>query len=299
MIPSAVGPLLRTLPFLLAAFQDPPPPTFREEDRGFVFDTGLLRGGLRAGGKGGGLAPVLDAATGLPLAQPYGLLSAYRLLTAGARHLPDARDWAARAGLEKDGSVSVRRGADAEHPFEVLEVYRWAAPGIVDYAVTVRAEKPLRGFEVFLASYFNGFPESRVRAQGPGGPVFVPATREAGDWQAFPRDDEAVKLLRDGRWACPPHPVAWTLRPPLAGALAIRRDPAGGLAGIVMSPPADCFAVLTPHGADGHRSLYLSLFGRDLAAGESAVARARLVVGRDLGDARAGELYEEYLGRLR
>jgi hypothetical protein len=279
---------------LVLAAQDPP--AFRAGDGGgFAFDTGALRGELRAKGKGGGLAPVLDPATGASLAQPYGLLSAYRLLSAGARHLPDARDWPAEAAIEKDGSVRVRRASDDAHPFELVEVYRWSGPGTVDYSVTVRAAKALRRFEVFLASYFRGFPESAVYARGPGGPAFVPATREAGDWQVFPRDEEAVRIVQDGRWARPPHPVDWKVRPALAGALALRRDPGSGWTGLVMAPPSDCFAVLTPYGAEGHRSLYLSLLGRDLAAGETSSARARLVLGKDLTDARAAELYADYV----
>ena len=53
-----------------------------------------------------------------------------------------------------------------------------------------------------------------------------------------------------------------------------------------------------PYGAEAHRSLYLSLFGRDFKDGESATARARLVIGRDLSDAQAIELYRTYLKEL-
>jgi hypothetical protein len=63
---------------------------------------------------------------------------------------------------------------------------------------------------------------------------------------------------------------------------------------LVMAPPADCFGVLMPYGEDGHRSLYLSLFGRDFKDGETATARARLVIGRDLTDKQAVALYETY-----
>jgi hypothetical protein len=45
-----------------------------------------------------------------------------------------------------------------------------------------------------------------------------------------------------------------------------------------MAPPEDCFAVMTPYAGEGHRSLYLSLFGKDIQPGETALARARLVV---------------------
>jgi hypothetical protein len=46
----------------------------------------------------------------------------------------------------------------------------------------------------------------------------------------------------------------------------------------------------------GHQSLYLSLFGRDVRAGQTARADARLVVGRGLSDAEVVKRYADYLG---
>jgi hypothetical protein len=66
-----------------------------------------------------------------------------------------------------------------------------------------------------------------------------------------------------------------------------------------MSPPRDCFAVLTPFEAEPHRSLYLSLFGKDLKTGESARARARLVIGTDLAGETIDRLYADYLRQRR
>ena len=37
-----------------------------------------------------------------------------------------------------------------------------------------------------------------------------------------------------------------------------------------MAPPEECFAVATPCEGESHYSLYLSRFGRDLKAGETA-----------------------------
>jgi hypothetical protein len=68
-----------------------------------------------------------------------------------------------------------------------------------------------------------------------------------------------------------------------------------------MAPPGDCFAVSLPYnktppdGVAGHQSLYLSLFGQDLMAGETARAAARLVIGQNLTDQQAVELYGKYL----
>jgi hypothetical protein len=65
-----------------------------------------------------------------------------------------------------------------------------------------------------------------------------------------------------------------------------------------MAPPQDCFAISTPHQAEGHYSLYLSLFGRTLKAGETARARARLVIASSPSDNQILALYQAYLRAL-
>jgi len=65
-----------------------------------------------------------------------------------------------------------------------------------------------------------------------------------------------------------------------------------------MAPPGDSFAVSSPYGEEGHRSLYLSLLGRSLKAGEEATARARLVLGRGISGEQAIAMYREYLKEL-
>jgi hypothetical protein len=79
----------------------------------------------------------------------------------------------------------------------------------------------------------------------------------------------------------------------------MRRDAKSGLVGLVMAPPKECFAVLMPFGEDGHRSLYLSLFGRDFKNGETATARSRLVIGRDMSERQAVEWYQAYLKEIK
>ena len=66
-----------------------------------------------------------------------------------------------------------------------------------------------------------------------------------------------------------------------------------------MSLPSDCFAVLTPFEAEPHRSMYLSLFGKDLKAGETARARARLVIQKNLPSEAIDPLYSTYLRQSR
>jgi len=48
-----------------------------------------------------------------------------------------------------------------------------------------------------------------------------------------------------------------------------------------MGSRKDCFAIFTPFQTEPHYSMYLSLFGRDLRAGQTAETRTRLWIGVD------------------
>ena len=267
----------------------------------YRFDTGVLRGTLRSGGKALGLRPVLEGAAGTPVAGMLGLFSPYRLLTADARFGSAAWDWASRAQLLPDGAVQSHWLPDKEHPLEITAVYRWTAPNVLDFQAAVKPQQEMRRFELFLASYFEGFPASFVYVQespeAGAKPGFLEARKPAGDWQMFARDDVALRIIADGRWNRPPNPVAWKTMPRLAAPLALRRDAKSGLTAVLMAPAQDCLAISMPYGEEGHRSVYLSLFGRDLKAGETVCARARLVIGRAISDQQAIELYHAYVGK--
>lgn len=266
---------------------------FAAVGREFSFDTGVLRGTLRAGGQSKGLLPILDVASNTPVARSYGWFSPYRLLDDTNRYGSAAWDWASEAQLLADGAVEVRWTADAGHPFDLRAVYRWTEPHVLDLTLRVTARRDLRRLEVFLASYFEGFPHTVVNAGGPT--AFVGAPQSAGNWQMFPRDAAAVKIIQDGRWKHPPSPVDWTIRPAFAAPLAVRRDAPRGLTAVLMTRPEECFAVAVPYDEEVHRSVYFSLFGRDLKVGASAETRARLWIGRDLPNAKALELYAAFL----
>jgi hypothetical protein len=253
------------------------------EDGSFTFDTGALKGVLRQEGKSIGLVPVTHTADGLAIATGEGLFNHYRVFTHGKRYGYGARRWSSTAELHTDGSVEVRWPATPDRPFELRATYRLAAPDAVDLVTVVRAETKLEAFEVFLASYFRpAFTDSRVWAsRDPRGELeagFVSADRELGEWLAFPRDERAAKVIDDGRWALEPHPLEWTLMPSFALPLAIRRDPRSGIAVIVMTQHDDCFGIFTPYGEEKHISNYMSLFGHDIEAGETASAHSRLIV---------------------
>ncbi len=269
-------------------------------DGSFQFDTGILRGKLRAGGKSLGLTAVVHVRSGTTLSQGSGLMTHYRLFSANHRYGQEgAFSLPSDASLRDDGAVDVHWPAAADRPFELWAQYRWTAPATLDVVTTVKAVSEIAGFESFLASYFAGpLTSSLVWVKHSG--AFMAAEQSAGAWQIFPRDKGAAGLILDGRWTYPLYPVEWAMRPELEQPLAIRRDGAFGLAALLMAPASDCFAVSTPYQTEAqHRSLYLSLFGRKLKAGQTARARARLQIVDALTDAEALDLYRVYMQFLR
>jgi hypothetical protein len=267
----------------------------------FGFDTGALRGVLRANGKSVGLQSVTHLASGKRLDQSMGLFSHYRVFTTGQRYGAGAWDWPSTAQLTDRGAVEVLWPATAERPFELRALYRWATPTALDLETVVTARTNLAKFESFLACYFSaGFTNALAATGGDavpkGTPLYLPARPTAGEWQMFPRDDAAIRVIQDGRWQLPPNPVAWTIRPRFSQPVAIRYDEASQLAAVVMGRRAECFALAMPHETEGHRSLYLAQFGRDLKAGETARAQARLVILDRTHPPRYGQAWLDFNG---
>lgn len=266
----------------------------------FSFDTGVLKGKLRAGGKSTGFSSVVHVPTGERVDGSMGLLSPYRIFSSNKRYGTAAWDWPSQAHLLAEGGVEVLWSPAPERPFELRAVYRLTAPTVLDFETTLTARTNLNGLELFLASYFAaGFTNSLVYVKSNHQAWLMRADRECGVWLAFPRDNQAVSLIQDGRWKLEPNPVDWVIMPQLAKPLGIRKSPANDVRAVVMSLPEDCFALSTPFELEPHRSLYLSLFGRDLKAGETARARARLVIRSDLSGEGIDAVYNDYLRQMR
>jgi len=266
----------------------------------FTFNTGVLRGQLHAGGKSLGLSQVIHIPTGQVLDQSNGLFSHYRVFSKGRRYGNGAWDWPSSAVLLPEGAVEARWESAPDRPFAMRAVYRWSAADTLDLTTIVLPTQALPAFEVFLALYFHSaftncslFLES---AKTPDAPAqFVPAARALGDWLMAPRNSSMVPLIQDGRWKLEPNPVSWVILPAFGAPLAMRRAPVSNLAAVSMARPEDCFALATPHEAEGHFSLYHSLFGRDLKAGERIEARSRLVIAEGLSAADAEQRYRIFL----
>jgi hypothetical protein len=277
----------------------------------FSFDTGVLQGLVRLDGKSQGITKLIEVGSRTAVAHgdPLpGVLSYYRIFSTDTRYGHAARDWPTINQVLPDGALQVQWPPAADHPLEITAVYRWRRADTLDLETTVKPQKAMPHFELFLSSYFMpGFRASiyvKPNFFASGKPQFLPADVDPlvdGSYLIFPRDREALQRVFDRRWEIAPDPVQWSVTRWLAAPLAMRRDEATGVTALLMAPPHDCFAVATPYnktppdGVAGHQSLYLSLFGQDLAAGETARARTRLVVGRNISDERAAALYGQYL----
>jgi sugar phosphate isomerase/epimerase len=256
-----------------------------EGDGGFSFDTGLLRGRLRADGRSRGLSRVEHVPTGSRLDGSYGWLSHYRVFTRGVRYGNGAWDWPSTATLQPNGSVIVNWPAAGGRPFELRAQYQWSSAGTLEVRTTVQATQGLQGFETFLASYFNAAftnAHARVREANNTSPTWMRLDPQLGLWLMFPRDEAARQLLQDGRWTLEPHPVDWVLPAEFAPpqATLVRHAPATGVTVALTASDDGCFAAASPHELEGHYSCYFSLFGQDLRAGESASATVRLSLAR-------------------
>lgn len=270
---------------------------------GYQFDTGVLRGKLRAEGKSLGLSSVIHIPSGITLSRGYGIFSHYRVFVTNARFGTAAWDWSSTTRLLDDGAVEVCWPAAKDRPFEMTAIYRWHDPSSLDLETVVKAQKNLPHFEVFLASYFDDvFTNSLVfvkeSPEAGGKPGFLAADKSFGDWLMFPRDQMTVRLTKDGRRAIEPHPVDWVIMPEFGKPLGVRRDPRTSVAAVLMAPPDDCFALSTPYQTEGHYSLYLSLFGRTIRAGETARARSRLWITQGPSGQQVLDRYQTYLNGL-
>ncbi len=277
-------------------------------DRLFDFNTGAVKGTLRGNGQYQGISSLIDVATGKELARSAGIFSYYRALSTDHRWDGDARDWPMTAVLLPDGAVQIDWPAHEEHPFEMTATYRWASPTTLDLETVVRPQQAMSRFEIFLSSYFDlnfkaiAYAQPTRPAEGPAEFIMAdvnPLVR--GSYLAFPTSSQTAQMFFDRRWAPENGLVPWAVPRVLGAPLAIKRDVESDITFVLMSRPEDCFALSMSYnmeppldGIANHGSVYMSLLGKDIEAGESARAHVRMVVERDLSNERALEYYEQY-----
>jgi hypothetical protein len=272
----------------------------QSKDGGYEFDTGILRGRLRGAGKDLGLTSAVYLLTDTKLSGEYGILSYYRVFTMNKRYGHAAWEWSSSSKLLPDGAVQVTWPEADDRPFEMFAIYRFRDTSTLDVETIVKAGKDLSKFEVFLASYFHeNFPIPQVYVaacpESEDKPAFLTAKKSFGNWLMFPRNADILPIIHDGRWQIQPNPVDWKIMPILAKPIALRRGSVSTPTAILMSPPDDCFAISTPYEGEGHYSIYFSLFGRDIEAGQTARARLRLVMTSAATEQQILNLYRQYM----
>ncbi|NQT17505.1 MAG: hypothetical protein HQ582_32420 [Planctomycetes bacterium] len=295
----------------MATAAEPASLAFRPVDEeGYVaFDTGLLRGKVRLDGRHQGISSITHVPSEMELAKSVGLFSYYRIFSAGKRYGHAARDWPLETSLLDDGALRIVFPPHEEHPLEMTGTFRWHAPDTLDLETTVTPSVPMPRMEVFLSSYFVEDFEGLVYLKPNRFSKAKPPTFVRTDWSElidgnylmFPRDPDVLPTIYDGRWEFPPAPVTWAFTRYLAAPIGVRRHGETGLAAVVMSPPDDCFAVAVPYNKEppdnvaGHGSVYLSLFGVDMAAGQATTAHCRLIIAKNLSDEAILQRYRAYL----
>ena len=100
---------------------------------------------------------------------------------------------------------------------ELTGTFRWRSADTLDLETTIKTPLALPRLELFLSNYFvEGFDALvYVKRNRYGGGE--PAGLLRADWSPlldgnylmFPRDEDALRMIYDGRWDIPPNPVTW------------------------------------------------------------------------------------------
>ncbi len=275
---------------------------FTEDGQGnLVFNTGVVKGSLKKDGQGDFFRPISFIDPPLPMDNNRGLLVPYRFLTPQKRFGFGSWEWPRTGRILANGAAELAWAETADRPFRFTATYAWKAADTLDFTVVFTPGVDLEKFELFVGSYFKQFTKAvvYVKDAGDGKPGFVDTPKEKGGAQLFPRGDDVMPMIQDGRWKHPPYPNNWTFRQTFQAPLGVKSEPKSGVAAIIMAPPEDCFAVSMFEQNAGLGCYYLSLFGKDVKKGQTLTGHARMVFGKNITDGQAIQKYQEYLNDLK
>ncbi len=205
-------------------------------------------------------------------------------------------------GISFTWMPTIRRQAKVKVKFTFRQ------PNIIDMDMWVETLTNYPGFEILLSAYMApGFESGVYVAKEEFGPIegeqirLVDQPMIHGIWPFFPRDEAGANLLTDGRhqkgrWF-------WRMAIGRRYAMPLAFFSKNGVDAIVMGRPEDVYAVGATYKGDaenddvaGHRSLYLSLFGENLKAGEGRHTQMRMIIDDFGSDAeKHKELFRSFL----
>lgn len=275
---------------------------FMEDGQGnLAFNTSVVKGSLKKDGQGDFFRPITFIDPPVPMDNNKGLLVPYRFLTPQKRFGFGSWEWPRTGKILASGAAELTWAETPDRPFHFTATYSWKAVDTLDFTVAFTPSVDLDKFELFVGSYFKQFKKAAVYVKdaGDGRPGFVDTPKEKGGSQLFPRGEDVMPIIKDGRWKHPPYPNNWTFRQSFQAPLGIKSEPNSGVAVVIMAPPEDCFAVSMFEQNSGLGCYYLSLFGKDVKKGQTLIGHARMVFGKNITDEQALRKYQEYLQNLK
>lgn len=236
-----------------------------------------------------------------------GLLNFFRVLIRGG-YLTELRAEKPVVEPEKDG-VTLTYPPTIRRQAKIIVRFIFREPNIIDMDLSLETLNNYPGFEILLSAYLApGFVSGAYVAEDEFGPVVMPEQIRITDqpmihgvWPFFPRDEAGANLLTDGRhqkgrWY-------WRMAIGRRYGMPMAFFSKGEVDVLLMGRPEDVYAVGATYEGDAetdsiaaHRSLYLSLFGEDLVAGEGRRTQMRMIVG-EFGSApeKHAALYQTFL----
>lgn len=258
---------------------------------GAAFETDLIRGDVIADGERFQVANLIWKPSGLTVDTGMAL-APYRLLARDS-WMGEVRQMLHERTIS-DGGVSVAFGPGFSHQAELRFRVELNRPDAIDVSVDLRPFAAYPNYELLISAYLAyGFRPGAYIGPGVRGetvdPVQVRPVHSSvyeNMYVAFPRDEASAAIISDGRWQRGRHHTRFAPLRYYALPVAFSAHEPSALDVLLMAPPEDVFSVAMAYHSDNpaddvgqHRSLYLSLFGRDITPGQRIRTAFRLQVG--------------------
>jgi hypothetical protein len=265
--------------------------TWDQQQGACFFETEVMRGKVIANGSRFSVTDLEWKPSAIRIDRGMAL-APYRLLARSA-WMGEVREMAHTVAPTDSGVVLTFDPTDAHHArleftLEIVE------PDSIDCRVDITSHAYYPDYELMISAYFA----EGLRPGGYVGPGVRAATSELEQvrpvenpiykhmYVAFPRDERSANLLSDGRWQRGRHFTRFAAVRYYGLPLGVYGHERSGLDVLLMGRSDDVFAVSMAYHSDDplddvgqHRSLYLSLLGRDIHPGQRVRTTYRMQLG--------------------